>query len=172
VVPSDQVLVASSSSTSAAPAGRRRPDVADEAQRLAAELVVQEQLRQAEDEQEVEHPRARDAVDARERAEQRARTSRARLRVDLLRVRQGHVRLGRQAERLRDLDVGDVRAAGPRSRHRRARDLHVERRRARRRRARARRPDDWAMVIPAEDVDVWKTGRPDDRHRRDQAHEA
>ena len=33
-----------------------RPDVADEAQRLAAHLVVEDELRQAEDQQEVEHP--------------------------------------------------------------------------------------------------------------------
>ena len=47
-----------------------RPDVPHEAQRLAAHLVVEDELRQAEDQQEVEHPGAAHAVDAGERGEQ------------------------------------------------------------------------------------------------------
>ena len=46
--------------------------LADEAQRLAAHLVVEDELRQAEDQQEVEHPGTGHRVDAGERCDQRA----------------------------------------------------------------------------------------------------
>ena len=50
---------------------------AQEVQRLAAELVVEHELREAEDEHEVEHPRARDGVHARRAPRAaRSRTSR------------------------------------------------------------------------------------------------
>ena len=56
-----------------------RLDLAHEAQRLAAHLVVEDELRQAEDEQEVEHPGAGHRVDARRAPRSaRCRTSRRR----------------------------------------------------------------------------------------------
>ena len=69
-------------------------DLADEAERLAAHLVVEDELRQAEHEQEVEHPGPGHRVDPGERGDERAAERlRAGLGVEDLAVRQGHVRL-------------------------------------------------------------------------------
>ena len=77
----------------------------------------------------------------------------------------------RQAERLGDRDVGDVELERLDRGHRRAGDLHVERRRRSAEEDRRARPDDLGHRDPGQDVDRVEDRRADDRHRGDQAHQ-
>ena len=93
------------------------------------------------------------------------------LRVEDRAVGQGHVRLRRQPQRLGDRDVRGVELERLDGRHRRAGDLHVERRRRAAEQDRRAGPDDLGHRDPGQDVDGVEDRRADDRDRRDQAHQ-
>ncbi len=103
------------------------PDLAQEVLDLPGDLVVEDELGQAEDEQEVEHPGAGHGVDAGQCREQGAgERLGAGLRVEDLGVRERHVRLAGQAQGLGHGDVGDVEMERLDGGHRRRGGLHVE----------------------------------------------
>ncbi len=141
-------------------------------QALAADLVVEDELRQAEREHEVEHARAGHRIDAGERREQRAAEClAATLGVEKLAIRESHVGLGRQIQRLGDRDIGDVEVLRLDGRHRRTRGLHVEGRRCAAEQYGRSRADDLGHRDAGQDVDAVKDQRAHERYGRNQAHQ-
>ena len=148
------------------------PDVAHEAQCLAAHLVVEDELRETEHQQEIQHPGTGHGVDPRQGRDQGApERLRPCLCVEDRPVREGHVRLGREAERLGDRNVGSVQLECLDGRHRRACDLHVEGRRRSPEEHRRPGPDDLGHGDPGQHISRVEDRRADDRHGRDEAHE-
>jgi len=149
-----------------------RRDLPHEVECLAAQLVVEDELRQREDEDVVEHARAGDRVHARERGQERAPESLgARLRVDQLRVGQPHVGLRREAECLANLHVREVEVQRLDRRHRRGGGLHVERGGRATEQHGSAGLDQLGHRHAGEDVRRVEHGRPHERDGGDQAHE-
>ena len=86
-------------------------------------------------------------------------------------VGQGHVRLRREAQRLGYRDVRRVELERLDGRHRRAGDLHVERRRRATEQDRRAGPDDLGHRDPGQDVDRVEDRRADDGDGRDEPHQ-